>query len=89
MLYLFLLLASISNLGMFGISEFTAVINPPQSCIMAIGGTQLCLDSNSKPSFYMTVQLSSDARVVDSVLASRFLDAFKKNMENPMRLGLL
>ncbi|PIK50995.1 putative pyruvate dehydrogenase protein X component [Apostichopus japonicus] len=80
---------SISNLGMFGISEFTAVINPPQSCIMAIGGTQLCLDSNSKPSFYMTVQLSSDARVVDSVLASRFLDAFKKNMENPMRLGLL
>lgn len=80
---------SISNLGMFGISEFTAVINPPQSCIMAVGGTQLSLNKSGKPSSYITVQMSSDARVVDSALASRFLDTFKKNIENPLRLGLL
>ncbi|KAJ8023450.1 Pyruvate dehydrogenase protein X component, mitochondrial [Holothuria leucospilota] len=80
---------SISNLGMFGISEFTAVINPPQSCIMAVGGSQMTLNKQGKPSSFMTVQISSDARVIDDALASRFLSAFKKNMESPARLGLL
>eukprot|EP00057_Strongylocentrotus_purpuratus_P030744 XP_782594.3 PREDICTED: pyruvate dehydrogenase protein X component [Strongylocentrotus purpuratus] len=80
---------SISNLGMFGISEFSAVINPPQSCIMAIGGSQLAIGKDRKPLTYMTVTMSSDARVVDGALASRFLKTFKQNIESPIRLGLL
>nr|CAB3264748.1 pyruvate dehydrogenase protein X component-like [Phallusia mammillata] len=91
---------TISNLGMFGIREFTAVINPPQACIMAVGATRLKLTSSeqqaddvttSSPEVQqvMTVTMSSDARVVDDETASKFLTSFKRNMENPMRLGLL
>ncbi|XP_041472397.1 pyruvate dehydrogenase protein X component-like [Lytechinus variegatus] len=80
---------SISNLGMFGISEFSAVINPPQSCIMAIGTSKLAIGKDRKPFTYMTVTMSSDARVVDGALAARFLEKFKQNIESPIRLGLL
>ncbi|XP_071496773.1 pyruvate dehydrogenase protein X component-like [Diadema antillarum] len=80
---------SISNLGMFGISEFSAVINPPQACIMAIGTSKLAVGKDRKPFTYMTVTMSSDARVVDGALAARFLKVFKQNIESPIRLGLL
>lgn len=74
---------TISNLGMFGISEFSAVINPPQTAILAIGGSQLVLGENGKPETKMTVTLSYDSRVVDESEASQFLEVFQEVMENP------
>ncbi|NWU20116.1 ODPX protein, partial [Dyaphorophyia castanea] len=87
---------SISNLGMFGISDFTAVINPPQACILAVGRARPELkivedeEGNEKLEQHqlMTVTLSSDGRVVDDELASKFLETLKANIENPMRLSL-
>ncbi|XP_025069516.1 pyruvate dehydrogenase protein X component, mitochondrial isoform X2 [Alligator sinensis] len=87
---------SISNLGMFGISGFIAVINPPQACILAVGRARPELkivedeEGNEKLQQHqlMTMTLSSDGRVVDDELASKFLEALKANMENPMRLAL-
>ncbi|KAM9301917.1 pyruvate dehydrogenase protein X component, mitochondrial [Gastrophryne carolinensis] len=87
---------SISNLGMFGITGFSAVINPPQSCILAIGSarTELALaedeDGNAqvRQKQLMNVTLSSDGRLVDDELASQFLECFRSNLENPLRCGL-
>lgn len=84
---------SISNLGMFGISGFSAVINPPQACILAIGTsrTELRLsedDQTLRNLQLMTVTLSSDGRLVDDELASRFLDKFRANLEQPQRMAL-
>lgn len=84
---------SISNLGMFGISGFSAVINPPQACILAIGSSrtelQLCEnDQTLRTQQLMTVTLSSDGRLVDDELASRFLDKFRANLEQPQRMAL-
>ncbi|XP_053114554.1 pyruvate dehydrogenase protein X component, mitochondrial isoform X2 [Hemicordylus capensis] len=87
---------SISNLGMFGISSFIAVINPPQACILAVGRARaelmIAVDENGneklQPQQLMTVTLSSDGRVVDDELASKFLESLKANMENPARLAL-
>lgn len=86
---------SISNLGMFGIDEFTAVINPPQACILAIGRFRPVLkltqdeEGNAKLQQHqlITVTMSSDSRVVDDELATRFLESFKANLENPFRLA--
>ncbi|KAK2157329.1 hypothetical protein LSH36_193g05024 [Paralvinella palmiformis] len=75
---------TISNLGMFGVSEFTAIINPPQACIMAIGTSRVELDEEGTPQTYMKVTLSADARIVDEFLATRFLEAFKEIIENPV-----
>ncbi|CAH1786725.1 unnamed protein product [Owenia fusiformis] len=75
---------TISNLGMFGVAEFTAVINPPQANIMAVGSSRLVLGTDNTPEPVLTVTLSSDARVVDQLLASQFLEAFKAILENPM-----
>ena len=69
---------------MFGISEFTAVINPPQACILAIGGSRTVLDLDAKPYTRMTVQMSADGRIVDEFLASRFLQVFREVLEEPM-----
>ncbi len=80
---------TISNLGMFGIEEFTAIINPPDACILAIGGTkQVPVVKNGMvvPGNVMKVTLSCDHRVVDGVAGSRFLNDFKKYMENPVVL---
>lgn len=77
----------ISNLGMFGIKEFTAVINPPQVCIMAIGGSRVVPTKQGEKlgsRNIMTVTLSSDARIVDVNEAENFLTQFKNNMENPL-----
>uniref|UniRef100_A0A668AWN1 Dihydrolipoamide acetyltransferase component of pyruvate dehydrogenase complex n=1 Tax=Myripristis murdjan TaxID=586833 RepID=A0A668AWN1_9TELE len=84
---------SISNLGMFGISGFSAVINPPQACILAVGTSraelQLSEDNETlRTQQLMTVTLSSDGRLVDDELASRFLDKFRANLERPQRMAL-
>ncbi|XP_074533823.1 pyruvate dehydrogenase protein X component, mitochondrial [Halichoeres trimaculatus] len=84
---------SISNLGMFGISGFSAVINPPQACILAVGTSrselQLCEeDQTLRTRQLMTVTLSSDGRLVDDELASRFLDKFRANIEKPQHMAL-
>lgn len=82
---------SISNLGMFGIDEFTAIINPPDSCIMAVGGIKKVAafkeDGSIYPTNIMKVTLSCDHRVVDGATGSAFLQTFKKLLENP--LGML
>eukprot|EP00058_Branchiostoma_floridae_P022744 XP_002608234.1 hypothetical protein BRAFLDRAFT_59834 [Branchiostoma floridae] len=83
---------SVSNLGMFGISQFSAIINPPQSCIMAIGGSRVLVEPTEDghtTKTVMTVTLCSDSRVVDDALASTFLENFKENLENPFKAALL
>lgn len=80
---------TISNLGMFGIEEFTAIVNPPDSCIMAVGGIrQVPVVKNGEivPGNVMKVTLSCDHRVVDGVLGASFLSTFKTYMENPVTL---
>lgn len=80
---------TISNLGMFGIEEFTAIINTPDSCILAVGGiNQVPVVKNGEvvPGNIMKVTLSCDHRVVDGVAGSQFLNTFKNLMENPVLL---
>ncbi|KAI5100575.1 pyruvate dehydrogenase protein X component, mitochondrial isoform X1, partial [Silurus meridionalis] len=80
---------SISNLGMFGISWFSAVINPPQACILAVGGSRAELIPAADglcTQHLMTVTLSSDGRLVDDELAFRFLEKFRNNLEKPQRM---
>ena len=80
---------TISNLGMFGIEEFTAIINSPDACIMAIGGiSQVPVVKKGEvvPGNIMKVTLSCDHRVVDGVAGSKFLQSFKNFMENPVLL---
>ena len=80
---------------MFGIDEFTAVINPPQACILAVGRfrpvLKLTQDEEGNAQLQqrqlITVTMSSDSRVVDDELATRFLESFKANLENPLRLA--
>ncbi|QLK50147.1 pyruvate dehydrogenase complex dihydrolipoamide acetyltransferase [Ehrlichia ruminantium] len=77
---------TISNLGMFGIKEFNAIINPPQSCIMAVGCSDkraIIVDDQICISNVMTVTLSVDHRVIDGVLAAKFLNCFKSYIEKP------
>lgn len=79
---------TISNLGMFGIDEFTAVINPPQGCILAVGQGQRhlrSLDDGGEPeaATIMSVQLSVDRRAVDEMGSSQFLQVFQKYIEKP------
>ena len=80
---------TISNLGMFGIEEFTAIINPPDACIMAVGGISqvpVVKDGQIVPGNIMKVTLSCDHRVVDGALGAAFLKTFKQLMENPVLL---
>ena len=80
---------TISNLGMFGIDEFTAIINPPDACIMAVGGikeTPVVKDGQIVPGNVMKVTLSCDHRVVDGATGASFLQTFKFLMENPVVL---
>lgn len=80
---------TVSNLGMFGIDEFTAIINPPDSCIMAVGGIEevpVVKDGQIVPGNVMKVTLSCDHRVVDGASGAKFLNTFKKLMENPVLL---
>lgn len=79
---------SISNLGMFGIDEFTAIINPPDACILAVGAIKQTAafkeDGSVYPTNVMKVTLSCDHRVVDGASGSAFLQTVKKYLENPM-----
>jgi len=83
---------TISNLGMFGIEEFTAIINPPDACILAIGGIQekpVVRNGQIVPGHTMKVTLSCDHRVVDGVTGAKFLNTFKELMEEPaLMLGV-
>ena len=80
---------TISNLGMFGIDEFTAIINPPDACILAVGGiSQVPVVKNGQvvPGNVMKVTLSCDHRVVDGATGSAFLQTLKSLLEEPVRL---
>lgn len=80
---------TISNLGMFGIEEFTAIINTPDSCIMAVGGiSQVPVVKNGEivPGNVMKVTLSCDHRTVDGALGAAFLQTFKQLLENPVMM---
>ncbi|MGH7081323.1 MAG: pyruvate dehydrogenase complex dihydrolipoamide acetyltransferase [Acetobacteraceae bacterium] len=82
---------SISNLGMFGISEFSAVINPPQSAILAIGAGEkrpVVRDGALAVATEMTCTLSVDHRVIDGVIGSGWLATFKGIIEDPLSLML-
>jgi len=82
---------SISNLGMFGVKQFNAIINPPQSCILAIGGGEqraVVKNGSVVPANVMTVTLSCDHRTVDGAVGANFLASFKKYIERPAGLLL-
>lgn len=77
---------TISNLGMFGVKDFAAIINPPQSCILAVGaGDQrpVVIDGKIEVATVMTCTLSVDHRSVDGAVGAQFLAAFKKRIEDP------
>jgi pyruvate dehydrogenase E2 component (dihydrolipoamide acetyltransferase) len=80
---------TISNLGMFGVDEFTAIINPPDSCILAVSGIQqvpVVKNGAVVPGNVMKVTLSADHRVVDGATAAAFLNTVKSLLEEPVRL---
>jgi len=88
---------TISNLGMFGVDHFSAIINPPQAAILAVGGAETKIvqsgtDDEGKPVYStsktMTVTLSCDHRVVDGAVGAQWLQAFKGYIEDPMRMLL-
>jgi pyruvate dehydrogenase E2 component (dihydrolipoamide acetyltransferase) len=83
---------TISNLGMFGVDTFTAIINPPQAAILAVGGTstELYLDENGAPKErqVMKVTLSADHRVIDGAQGAQFVGGLKSLLENPVWLML-
>lgn len=83
---------TISNLGMFGIEEFTAIINQPNACILAVGGIRqvpAVINGEIKPANMMKVTLSSDHRVVDGAVGAKFMQALKLLLEGPLRLLIL
>ncbi len=78
---------TISNLGMYGIEEFTAIINPPDACILAVGGIKevpVVKDGKVVPGVTMKITLSCDHRVVDGALGADFLQTLKTLLENPV-----
>ena len=80
---------SISNLGMFGIDEFTAVINPPEGAILAVGAMSpkpVVRDNDIVARQMMRVTMSCDHRVIDGATGAKFLQTFKKILENPLYL---
>jgi len=82
---------TISNLGMFGVKDFAAIINPPQSCILAVGAGEqqpIVVDGQLAVGTVMTCTLSVDHRSVDGAVGAQFLAAFKRIIENPALLAL-
>jgi pyruvate dehydrogenase E2 component (dihydrolipoamide acetyltransferase) len=80
---------TISNLGMFGIEEFTAIINEPNACILAVGGirqTPIVVNGEIKVGNMMKLTLSSDHRVVDGAVGAKFMQTLKQLLEEPLRL---
>ena len=81
--------SSVSNLGMYGIKDFTAVINPPQSSILAVGtGEDRAVVRNGQivAASMMSVTLSCDHRAIDGALGAELITAFKKLIENPVMM---
>ncbi len=80
---------TISNLGMFGIEEFTAIVNPPDACILAVGGikeTPIVKNGEVVPGNVMKVTMSCDHRAVDGAVGSAFLKTLKGLLEDPVRI---
>jgi pyruvate dehydrogenase E2 component (dihydrolipoamide acetyltransferase) len=83
--------SAVSNLGMFGIKDFTAVINPPQATILAVGAGEerfVARSGNMELATIMTVTLSCDHRVIDGVLGAQLIGAFKALIEQPATLAV-
>jgi len=77
---------TVSNLGMYGIRQFAAIVNPPEGAILAVGGAEeraLAVDGEIRARQMMTLTLSCDHRVVDGVIGAEFLAALKKHLETP------
>ena len=82
---------SVSNLGMFDIDQFTAIINPPEAAILAVGSTvekPVVMDGEVVVRQRMRVTMSCDHRVIDGASGARFLQTFKAMLENPLELVL-
>jgi pyruvate dehydrogenase E2 component (dihydrolipoamide acetyltransferase) len=82
---------SVSNLGMFGVKSFTSIINPPQSCIIAVGAGEeraIVVDGKIEVATMMTVTMSCDHRVVDGATGAKFLQTFKQFIEEPASMLL-
>ena len=80
---------TISNLGMFGIEDFTAIINPPDACILAVGGikeTAIVKNGQLAVGNVMKVTLSCDHRAVDGAVGAAFLKTLKGLLEDPVRI---
>jgi pyruvate dehydrogenase E2 component (dihydrolipoamide acetyltransferase) len=80
---------AVSNLGMFGVDEFAAILNPPQSGILAVGATKqraVVEDGRLVVGTVMTVTLSADHRVVDGAVAAEWMAAFVRRIENPLAI---
>ena len=80
---------TISNLGMFGIDDFTAIINPPDACILAVGAIKqkpIVKDNSIVPGSIMRLTLSCDHRIVDGVAGAKFLSTLKNMLESPFMM---
>jgi pyruvate dehydrogenase E2 component (dihydrolipoamide acetyltransferase) len=80
---------SVSNLGMFGIDQFTAIINPPETAILAIGTAEqklILVDGEAVPRTRLRVTMSCDHRVIDGAVGARFLQTLRRMVENPLML---
>lgn len=73
---------------MYGVDSFTAIINPPQSCILAVGATKPIVRPNGSVAQSMTVTLSCDHRVVDGATGAQWLSHFKRFLEEPEQMIL-
>ncbi len=83
---------SISNLGMYGIKQFQAIVNPPQSCIMAVGTSNkrpIVINDQINIATIMDISISCDHRVVDGAVGAKFLSSFKKFIEHPIKMIML
>jgi pyruvate dehydrogenase E2 component (dihydrolipoamide acetyltransferase) len=81
--------SAVSNLGMYGIKDFTAVINPPHATILAVGAGEeraVARGGRIEAAWMMSVTLSCDHRAVDGALGAELLDAFKALIENPVMM---
>jgi pyruvate dehydrogenase E2 component (dihydrolipoyllysine-residue acetyltransferase) len=79
----------VSNLGMFGVSDFVGIINPPQAALIAIGAIEdraVVEDHQIVPGKVMRLTLSGDHRVIDGAIGAQFLQTVKKFLENPTSL---
>ena len=80
---------AVSNLGMYGIEDFTSIINPPNGCILSVGqikSTPVVKNGAIVPGHVMKLSLSCDHRVVDGAVGSAFLKTLKEILENPVKM---